>query len=192
MADKAHTKNRISKIDKLPDDIKTQLNILLRDGKMPQTEIREQINALIDEFHLPDEQKISRNALSRYSQSFHKGMARYQQAQQLTQQWVKQFGETPQTDIARSLIEIGKSQIFDIQMKALEENEPLDPKTLSVLSLAIKRLQEAQSGSVKLEKEIRKQAMEEAASTAEKTAKTLGLTKEGATTIRNQILGLSS
>ncbi|PMN90430.1 DUF3486 family protein [Enterovibrio norvegicus] len=192
MTETAHTKNRISKIDQLPDDIKTQLNILLREGKMPQTAIREQINALIDEFDLPEDQKISRNGLSRYSQSFHKGMARYHQAQQLTQQWVKQFGETPQTDIARSLIEIGKSQIFDIQMKALEENEPLDPKTLSVLSLAIKRLQEAQSGSVKLEKEIRKQAMEEAASTAEKTAKTLGLTKEGATTIRNQILGLSS
>nr|WP_311567252.1 phage protein Gp27 family protein [Photobacterium arenosum] len=60
------------------------------------------------------------------------------------------------------------------------------------LALAIKRLQEAQTGSVKLEKEIRKQAMEEAATTAEQTAKSLGLTSEGAKTIRNQILGLSS
>ncbi|WP_087022443.1 DUF3486 family protein [Thaumasiovibrio subtropicus] len=188
---KSHTKHRISKIDKLPDDIKTQLNILLREGKMSQTTIREQINQLIDEFGLPDEQKISRNGLSRYSQSFHKGMQRYQQAQQLTQQWVQQFGEMPQTDIARSLIEIGKSQIFDFQMAALEEGDTIDPKTMGHLALAIKRLQEAQSGSVKLENEIRKQAMEDAATVAESAAKAAGMTASGIQAIKNEILGIA-
>ncbi|WP_154124179.1 DUF3486 family protein [Grimontia hollisae] len=191
MAEKAHTKNRISKVDQLPDDIKTQLNILLREGKMPQTEIREQINQLIDEFGLPEDQKLSRNGLSRYSQSFHKGMARYQQAQQLTKQWVQQFGEMPQTDISRSLIEIGKSQIFEIQMNALEADKPLDPKTLSALALSIKRLQEAQTGSVKLEKEIRKQAMEDAANVAESAAKAAGMTAAGVQAIKNEILGIA-
>lgn len=191
MAEKAHTKNRISKVDQLPDDIKTQLNILLREGKMPQTEIREQINQLIDEFGLPEDQKLSRNGLSRYSQSFHKGMERYQQAQQLTKQWVQQFGEMPQTDISRSLVEIGKSQIFEIQMKALEEDKPLDADTLNKLALAIKRLQEAQTGSVKLEKEIRKQAMEDAANVAESAAKAAGMTAAGVQAIKNEILGIA-
>lgn len=192
MTEQKHTKRRPSKVDQLPDDIKTQLNILLREGRMTQQDIREQINALIDEYGLPDDAKLSRNGLSRYSQTFHDRMAHYQQAQQLTQQWVQQFGEMPQTDIARALIEIGKSQIFDFQMKVLEDGKTVDPKTMGHLALAIKRLQEAQTGSVKLEKEIRKQAMEEAATTAEQTAKSLGLTSEGAKTIRNQILGLSS
>lgn len=190
--EKKHTKHRLNKINQLPEDIKTQLNILLREGQMTQGDIREQINALIDEFGLSSEMQISRNGLSRYSQAFHKGMERYQQAQEMTKQWVDKFGEMPQTDISRSLIEIGKSQIFEIQMNALEEGETISPKVVSQIALAIKRLQEAQSGSVKLEKEIRKEAMEEAANTAEKTAKSLGLTSEGAKTIRDQILGLSS
>ncbi|WNJ96550.1 DUF3486 family protein [Vibrio ruber] len=190
---KEHTKNRKSKIDTLPDDIKSSLNMLLREGRMSQQDIREQINQLIVESGVSDDDEyIKRNSMSRYSQAFEKGMERYRQAQQMTQSWVQQFGEMPQTDIARALIEIGKSQVFDFQMAALEEGETIDPKTMGQLALAIKRLQEAQTGSVKLEKEIRKQAMEDAADTAELAAKSLGLTSEGAKVIRNQILGLST
>ncbi|SIO94802.1 DUF3486 family protein [Vibrio spartinae] len=190
---KEHTKNRKSKIDTLPDDIKSSLNMLLREGRMSQQDIREQINQLIVESGVSDDDEyIKRNSMSRYSQGFEKGMERYRQAQQMTQSWVQQFGEMPQTDIARALIEIGKSQVFDFQMAALEEGETIDPKTMGQLALAIKRLQEAQTGSVKLEKEIRKQAMEDAADTAELAAKSLGLTSEGAKVIRNQILGLST
>ena len=117
--------------------------------------------------------------MSNYAQAFEKGMEKYRQTRQMTEKWVQQFGEMPQTDVARALIEIGKSQIFDFQMKAIEEDETIDPKTLGHMALAIKRLQEAQVGSVKLEKEIRKQAMEEAANTAETAAKSLGLTSDG-------------
>lgn len=187
-----HTKNRLSKIDKLPDEIKSQLNILLRDGRMSQTDIRNEINELIKDAGIEeDEEYIKRNALSRYSQQFHKGMERYQQAQELTQKWVQQFGEMPHTDISRSLIEIGKSQVFDFQMKAIEEGETIDPKTLGHMALAIKRLQEAQTGSVKLEKEIRKQAMEDAAETAETVAKKAGMSAETVSTIKKEILGIA-
>ncbi len=190
---KAHTKHRLSKIDTLPEEIKSQLNMLLRDGVMTQEQIRSEINQLILESGANDDPDyIKRNALSRYSISFRKGMERYQQAQQLTNQWVSQFGEMPQADISRALIEMGKSQVFDFQMKALEEEETLDPKTMGQLALAIKRLQEAQTGSVKLEKEIRKTALDEAAQVAEQVAKSQGLTSDGAQVIRNEILGLSS
>ncbi|MDA0148843.1 DUF3486 family protein [Vibrio sp. LaRot3] len=188
-----HTKNRLSKIDQLPDDFKTQLNILLREKNMTQEQIRSLINKQIDEQGIADDPEyIKRNAMSRYAQSFRKGMEKYQQAQEMTKQWVQQFGEMPQTDIARSLIEIGKSQVFDIQMKALEENKTLDPKTLGHLALCIKRLQEAQTGSVKLEQQIRKQVLEEAADQAETKAKQQGMTSEGAKVIRDSILGLST
>lgn len=186
-----HTKRRVSKVDRLPEEIKTQLNILLREGRETQQAILQEINRMVEEAGLSDEDKLSRNGLSRYSQTFHKGMERYRHAQQLTQQWVQQFGEMPQTDIARSLIEIGKSQIFDIQMAAIEADKPLDPKTLNHLALAIKRLQEAQTGSVKLEKEIRRQAMEDAAAAAETVAKKVGMTKDGVQQIKNEILGIA-
>lgn len=189
----SHTKSRLSKIDTLPDDIKARLNILIREKQMNQETIRSEVNQLIIDAGVDDDPEyIKRNALSRYSINFRKGMERYQRAQELTNQWVTQFGEMPQTDIARALIEIGKSQVFDFQMKALEEDQTIDPKTMGQLALAIKRLQEAQSGSVKLEKEIRKAALDDAAKEAEKVAKRLGLTTEGAQIIRNEILGLGS
>ncbi len=190
---KSHTKSRLSKIDTLPEDIKARLNILIREKRMSNEKIRSQVNQLIIDAGVDDDPEyIKRNAMSRYTMSFNKSMERYQRAQELTNQWVTQFGEMPQTDIARALIEIGKSQVFDFQMKALEEDQTIDPKTMGQLALAIKRLQEAQSGSVKLEKEIRKAALDDAAKEAEKVAKRLGLTTEGAQVIRNEILGLSS
>ncbi|ODS10936.1 DUF3486 family protein [Vibrio scophthalmi] len=190
---KNHTKSRLSKIDQLPDELKTQLNILLRERTMSQEQIRALINEEIDKQGVSeDSEYIKRNAMSRYAQSFRKGMERYDQAQQMTKQWVQQFGEMPQTDIARALIEIGKSQVFEFQMQAIEENETLDPKTMGQLALAIKRLQEAQTGSVKLEQQIRKQVLEEAADKAETKAKQQGMSADGAKAIRESILGLSS
>ncbi len=188
-----HTKTRVSKIDTLPEEIKAQLNILIREKRMSNERIRAEINQLIIDAGVEDDPEyIKRNAMSRYAMNFRAGMERYQQAQDFTNKWVNQFGEMPQTDIARALIEIGKSQMFDFQMKAFEEDQTLDPKTMGQLALAIKRLQEAQTGSVKLEKEIRKAALDDAAKEAEKVAKRLGLTSEGAQVIRNEILGLSS
>ncbi|MCG9624627.1 DUF3486 family protein [Vibrio mediterranei] len=192
MSDKPHTKNRKSKIDKLPDDIKSQLNLLLREGRMSQQQIRDEVNELIVESGVDqDPEYIKRNAMSIYSQAFEKSMERYRQSQQMTKQWVTQFGEMPQTDIARALIEIGKSQIFDFQMKAMEEEETIDPKTMGHMALAIKRLQEAQSGSVKLEKEIRKQALEDAAETAEQVAKKAGLTSDTVKMLKAELLGIA-
>lgn len=192
MSDKPHTKKRPNKIDKLPDEIKSQLNMLLREGRMTQTDIREQINQIIFESGVEDDPEyIKRNGLSLYSKAFNKGMERYRQSQQMTQQWVQQFGEMPQTDISRALIEIGKSQIWDFQMEAIENDKTIDPKTMGHMALAIKRLQEAQTGSVKLQKEIRKQAIEDAAETAEIVAKKAGLTSDTVKMLKAELLGLT-
>ncbi|PTP90102.1 DUF3486 family protein [Vibrio splendidus] len=192
MAESTHTKHRISKIDQLPDELKSQLNMLLRDGKMSQEKIRTLVNVEIDQQGLADEPEyIKRNAMSRYAQTFRKGMERYEQAQQLTNQWVGQFGEMPQTDISRALIEIGKSQVFDFQMKALEEDKTIDPKTMGQLALAIKRLQEAQSGSVKLQQEVRKQAIEDAADKAEAVAQKAGMSSETVKMLKDELLGIN-
>ena len=189
---KKHTKHRVSKIDQLPDELKSQLNMLLRDGRMSQERIRTLINDEIDQKGLSeDPEYIKRNAMSRYAQSFRKGMERYAQAQELTKQWVGQFGEMPQTDISRALIEIGKSHIFEFQMDKMESDQPIDPKTMGQLALAIKRLQEAQTGSVKLEQEIRKQAFTEAADKAEAVAKKAGLTSDTVKMLKAELLGIS-
>lgn len=188
---KSHTKSRLSKIDQLPDELKTQLNILLRERSMSQEQIRALINEEINKQGVFDDPEyIKRNGMSRYAQSFRKGMERYAQAQELTKQWVGQFGEMPQTDISRALIEVGKSQIFEFQMERIEADKPIDPKTMGQLALAIKRLQEAQSGSVKLEQEIRKQAFAEAADKAEAVAKKAGMTSDTVKMLKAELLGI--
>lgn len=189
---KPHTKNRKNKIDALPDDIRSALNMLLREGRMSQQAIMSEINAMIVEQGVSsDPDYIKRNGMSRYTQAFEKGMEKYRQTQQMTEKWVQQFGERPQTDVARALIEIGKSQIFDFQMQAIEDEETIDPKTMGHMALAIKRLQEAQMGSVKLEQEIRKQAFAEAADKAEAVAKKAGLTSDTVKMLKAELLGIS-
>lgn len=179
MSDKKHTKRRLSKIDGLPDDFKSYLDMLLRDKKLNQTQIREEINKMIYEAGVRDDPEyIKRNALSRYSQTFHERMEKFSQYQEMSNQWVRQFGEKPQSDMVRLLVQIGTSQIADFQMAALEKDKTLDAKTLGNLALAVKRFQEAEAGSVKLEKEIRKQALEDAAEKAESVAKKAGMTSE--------------
>jgi hypothetical protein len=88
------------------------------------------------------------------------------------------------------LIEIGKSQIFEIQTKLMDGESP-SIKDINDLALAIKRLGEAQASSVKLEQEMRKQLMTEAAQVAESSAKKLGLTLETVNKIKNDILGIA-
>ncbi len=165
--------------------------MLLRDNKLNQTQIRDEINKMIYEAGVRDDPEyIKRNALSRYSQTFHKRMEKFSQYQEMSNQWVRQFGEKPQSDMVRLLVQIGTSQIADFQMAALEEDKTLDAKTLGNLALAVKRFQEAEAGSVKLEKEIRKQAFEEAAGKAEAVAKKAGVTKETIKMLKNELLGI--
>lgn len=191
MSDKKHTKRRLSKIDGLPDDFKSYLDMLLRDKKLNQTQIREEINKMIYEAGVRDDPEyIKRNALSRYSQTFHERMEKFSQYQEMSNQWVRQFGEKPQSDMVRLLVQIGTSQIADFQMAALEKDKTLDAKTLGNLALAVKRFQEAEAGSVKLEKEIRKQALEDAAEKAESVAKKAGMTSETVKMLKAELLGI--
>ncbi len=57
------TRGRLSKVDLLPDSIREQLHQMLREKRHTQEEIREAINALIDEHNLPEEMQLSRTGL---------------------------------------------------------------------------------------------------------------------------------
>ncbi len=54
------TRGRLSKVDLLPDSIREQLHQMLREKRHTQEEIREAINALIDEHNLREEMQLSR------------------------------------------------------------------------------------------------------------------------------------
>lgn len=65
-------------------------------------------------------------------------------------------------------------------------------KTISNLTLALGRTEQAGSINLKREKEIRKQALEDAALTVEKTAKAAGVSAEAIQKIRRDVLRMAA
>ena len=53
------TRGRVRKVDLLPDSIRKPLLEMLREKRLTQVQIREEINRLIREAGLPEEQQLS-------------------------------------------------------------------------------------------------------------------------------------
>ncbi|AWW56542.1 DUF3486 family protein [Pasteurella multocida] len=185
------TRGRASKVDLLPPNIKTQLAMMLRDKQFSQAEILEEINDLIRDCGLPDTALLSKTGLNRYASRMEKMGAKIRQAREMAEVWTRQFGEMPQTDIGKTLIEFVKQIAFDTTMKLGEDENGVDPKVLAQLTVAVQRLEQAESLSYKREQAIRKEVAQLAAETAEKAVVQAGLSKETVDSIKAQILGIA-
>ena len=86
MSDK-RTRGKPSKIDQLPDDIKSELIELLRDKSVTQTEVLERVNTLIREAGLPEEEHISRSGLNRYATRMATVGSRIQEAREVSKHY---------------------------------------------------------------------------------------------------------
>ena len=75
-------------------------------------------------------------------------------------------------------------------MHMSEGEEPVAPKMLAQLALAVQRLESAANMNEEREKEIRKEAAMEAAEVAAKSMANQGMTKAKVESIRREILGL--
>ena len=185
------TRGKPSKVHQLPQSIKTKLDELLRDGKLTQSDILEQVNVLIKQAGLTDSDKLSKSGINRYSTNMQTVGARIAEARAVSEQWVAKLGNKPSGDVSNILIEMVRTLAFESVLKASDGEEPVDPKYIKDLAIGIEKLEKAATESTKREKEIRKAFAEEAAATAEEIAVQAGLTTEGANTIKKQILGLA-
>ena len=185
------TRGKPSKVHQLPENIKTKLDELLRDGKLTQSDILEQVNALIKQAGLADTEKLSKSGSNRYSTNMQTVGARIAEARAVSEQWVAKLGNKPSGDVSNILIEMVRTLAFESVLKASDGEEPVDPKYIKDLAIGIEKLEKAATESTKREQEIRKAFAEEAAATAEEIAVQAGLTNEGANTIKKQILGLA-
>lgn len=184
-------RGKVSKIALLPGEIKAKLDELLRDGKLMQKDILLVVNKLIDEAGLSDDKKLSAAGVNRYSTQMFEAFSRIQQSRAVAEQWVVQLGDKPLGDVGKMLIEMVRTLVFETTMNASSSDEPMEPKMIKELSLAINNLEKAANESIKREKEIKKAFADAAAETIDQTAKQAGLTSEGATLIKKQILGLA-
>lgn len=181
-----------SKIDLLPEGIKTVLNELLRDGKMNQKDILNAVNQQIEAAGLSNDLKLSASGVNRYSTKMETIGNDLRQAREITEMWVAKLGTKPTGEVSQLLMEMLRTQLFKLLVKANDNpDDVLDPKTINDLALGIQRLEQASMVNMKREKEIKKAFAEEAAEVAETAAVQAGLSIEGAKDIRNMILGIT-
>jgi hypothetical protein len=186
------TRGRSSKVDFLPENIRCQLNAMLRDKQITQQQILEAINALIDEHNLPDELKLSRSGLSRYATKVEAVGSHLRELREMTSALTSELGDKPLGDTTKLILEMGRSQLFKAMMKQVENPETeVDIDMLKNAMLAAQRLESTAMQSHKREKEIRQAFAEKAATEAEKVIKQAGLSEETAVQIRRKILGLA-
>lgn len=189
MADK-RTRGRRSKIDLLPEEIKRELNTMLRDGRLQQQEILDLVNAQIKEAGLEDKAKLSRSGLNRYASRMEEVGAKIRQAREVAEVWTAKLGDQPTSEVGKLLQEVVRTMAFETGMAMSESGDPVEPKALSQLALAIQRVEQAAMASHKRETEIRTAFAEEAANMVEEVAKSQGLTRDGVKAIKAQILGI--
>ncbi|EAY6136515.1 DUF3486 family protein [Salmonella enterica subsp. enterica serovar Reading] len=186
------TRGRLSKVDLLPDSIREQLHQMLREKRHTQEEIREAINALIDEHNLPEDMQLSRTGLNRYASRMEKVGAKIRASREMAEAWAARLGAAPTSDVGKLLMEFVKTLAFETSMSMAEEDKPIAPKALGQLALVAQRLEAAAMTSHKREKAIRDAFAQEMAEKTEELVRTGGLSGSAADTIKRDILGISA
>ncbi|EOO9425553.1 DUF3486 family protein [Escherichia coli] len=186
------TRGRLSKVDLLPDSIREQLHQMLREKRHTQEEIREAINALIDEHNLPEEMQLSRTGLNRYAIRMEKVGAKIRASREMAEVWAAKLGSAPTSDVGKLLMEFVKTLAFETSMSMAEGDKPVAPKALGQLALVAQRLEAAAMTSHKREKAIRDAFAQEMAEKTEELVRTGGLSGGAADTIKRDILGISA
>ncbi|PMS49919.1 DUF3486 family protein [Vibrio parahaemolyticus] len=159
--------NRKSKIELLPEEIRAQLNVLIRSGDMTQKDIRDAVNQMIEEAGLPDDAKLSRTGFNRYAKRMEDMGQRLRQSREVAEVWITKLGEAPTSDVGKLLQEFVRTMAFETSMRLMEDadekQEVIPPKALNQLALVVQRIEQASMTSHKVEKEIRAAYAAEAA-----------------------------
>ena len=177
-----------SSIDRLPEDIRTALQELLRDPRVTQMDATGRINAILeDDGHA---ERVSKSAVNRYAMRMDVVGAKLRQSREVAKMWIGKLGAEPQGEVGKLLNEMVRTLAFEATMEMAEGTEPVEPKMLKDMSIAIERLERAASTNVKREEEIRKKTLDEAASKTEKIAKKKNIDPETLRVIREEVYGL--
>lgn len=188
--------NRKSKVELLPEDIRTTLNVFIRSGNMTQKDILEAVNQMIDDAGLGDDAKLSRTGFNRYAKRMEEMGQRLRQSREVAEVWVSKLGDAPTSDVGKLLQEFVRTMAFDTSMKMMEasggeDGEVISPKALGQLALVVQRIETASMTSMKREKEIRAAYAAEAAEKTEAVAKKAGLTAETVKMLKAELLGIA-
>ena len=181
---KKQGRGRLSSVDKLPDDIRIYINDALRERRIEQVDILDEINAML---RARGKKQISKSAFNRYALNFEERVTKMRHAREAANAIVGKLDVDRNTDLGLATTELVKTAVFD---RVFNDQDDLDVDTINKLALAIQRLEKASSDNDKRVAEIRRRAIEEAAEQVEETAIQMGQTAEQAQFWREKILGV--
>lgn len=171
-------KRQQSSIDRLPPDVRGRLEALLRDPSFSQLDATAEINELLEQQGLP--YRLSKSAVNRYSLRMEAVGAKIRQGREIAKMWIAELGNEPQGEVGRLLNEVVRNLAFETATRLAEGDEVAQPKALKELSQALKALEEASTINERREKEIRREALEQAAEKVEEAAVAKGMGAEEA------------
>ncbi|ECH1569043.1 DUF3486 family protein [Salmonella enterica] len=187
------TRGRVKKADLLPDSIRKPLLEMLREKRLTQVQVREEINRLIEEAGLPDEMKLSRGAVWRLASENEEVARDLRDLREQTKAMMAEFGDKPTGDTTALILEMTRSLLFRKLRAArrdLEDDSEIDIGLLKNTMLAIQRLESAAERSMKREKEIESAFAEKMANTiTEELRGSDGMSEELEASIRRILLG---
>ncbi|MEW4983081.1 MAG: DUF3486 family protein [Cycloclasticus sp.] len=180
---------RQSSIDKLPPEFRDALNELLRDPRVTQLDAAQRVNEMLEQSG--EDERVSKSAVNRYAIQMDKVGAKLRQSRQVAEMWIGKLGSEPSGQVGHLLNEVVRNLAFDTAIALSEGDEPVEPKLIKELSIAIERLEKASSENEKRAAEIRRKTAEEAADKASEKMSEQGMSAESIATIKRDILGIA-
>lgn len=184
---------RQSSVEKMPQEILDKLQTLLRDPRISQLEATAKINTVLESL---GHEVVSKSAVNRYAQKMERVGQKLRESREVAKMYIDRFGEDQSGEVGKLVNEMIRTMVFDITLKM--QGETIDPdmapelaKMIKNLSLSMQQLENAASINTKREREIKKQAAQEAAQAMESVAKSQGLTADAVQSIKDQILGIA-
>ncbi|WP_048797102.1 MULTISPECIES: phage protein Gp27 family protein [Serratia] len=187
------TRGRVKKADMLPDAIRKPLLDMLREKRLTQVQIRDEINRLIADAGLPDEAKLSAAGISRLAAE-NEAIARdLRELREQTKAMVAELGDKPTGETSALILELARSMLFKkirAAASSVEDDNDIDIDFIKNAMLAIQRLESAAERSLKREKEIRAAFAEEAASAVTEELRGVdGMSEQLESRIRSILIG---
>ncbi|ENS3893104.1 DUF3486 family protein [Escherichia coli] len=158
------TRGRVRKVDLLPDSIRKPLLEMLREKRLTQVQIREEINRLIREAGLPEEQQLSPAAISREASRNELIARNLRDLREQTKAMMAELGDKPTGETTALILEMSRALMYRRLRAATESlNSDVDMRLIKDILLSAQRAESAAERSIKREKEIRAAFAEEMA-----------------------------
>lgn len=183
-----------SRVELLSPELRERLHALLQDPAITLAQVASTIN---DEAGVP---VVSKSGVHRYAQRMRRWAEQNRQARLVVQELSQQLGAEGAQRFSEAMIFSLRTMVFDVigAVRALRDDMDEDAEPAAVaavtglvtqLTLALQRIESAESRSAKRRSELRAEMARDAAEAAAAEGRREGLSAETVQAIRTRILG---